>query len=280
MRKQLYGVFGNPVAHSLSPQIHQMFAEQAGIDLDYVRIEAPLDGLRRAVQEFVESGANGFNVTLPFKEEAAALVASASPAATAAGAVNTVLVGSNGSLSGENTDGAGLVNDLTINLGWQVEDMKILLLGAGGAVKGVLGSLLEQKPARIVVANRTLPRAEALVKTLNLARKQDESDCSACGFDDLVEPFDLIINGTSASLEGNLPGIAAVVIGDSTCCYDMVYAATDTVFSRWAQNQGALQTADGLGMLVEQAALAFEFWTGFKVKTEFVQTSQRAILRT
>lgn len=268
MRKQHYGVFGNPVAHSLSPQIHQMFAEQAGVDLDYVRLEAPLDGFRQAVSIFVEDGGSGFNVTLPFKKEAFELVSEASTEATDAGAVNTVIVDKNGRLFGENTDGKGLIKDIRINLGWEIRGRKLLVLGAGGAVRGVLGSILDQKPAQMVVANRTASKAETLVRNLMERNKNLKGeDCIALGFDELHQPFDLIINGTSASLGGDIPQVPPIIVGEQTCCYDMVYGAEDTVFNRWAQEKGAFKVSDGLGMLVEQAALAFKLWTGFEPDT-------------
>lgn len=269
MVKALYGVFGNPVAHSKSPQIHQVFADQAGIEIDYQKIEPSENEFQSKVKEFVAAGGKGFNVTLPFKEEAYALMSECSKRAARAEAVNTVVIEDEGRYFGDNTDGVGLVTDIIVNHGWTIADQKLLIIGAGGAVKGVLGSLVDEKPQHIVVTNRTLVRAEQLIK------HYDQSLCEAKGFNAINDHYDLIINGTSASLSGKIPEIPASVIGSKSRCYDMVYAADETLFNRWAIDLGAEEAVDGLGMLVEQAARAFELWTGYRPKTADVVSRLR-----
>ncbi|AYF89313.1 shikimate dehydrogenase [Pseudomonas sp. DY-1] len=252
-----YCVFGNPIGHSKSPLIHRLFAEQTGQPLTYEAVLAPLDDFTGCARRFFETGKGG-NVTVPFKEQAYQLAGSLSARAQRAGAVNTLKRLDDGSLLGDNTDGAGLVRDLTRNAGLDLAGKRILLLGAGGAARGVIEPLLAEKPAALVVANRTVEKAEALAQLF-----AELGPVSASGFDWLEEPVDLIINGTSASLAGDLPPISPSLIKPGhTVCYDMMYGKEMTAFNRWAAEHGAARTLDGLGMLVEQAAEAFLLWRG------------------
>jgi shikimate dehydrogenase len=257
-----YAVIGNPISHSKSPLIHRMFAEQTGQQLVYERIEAPLDGFAEATRQFLREGL-GVNVTLPFKEQAWQLVDDHSPAARRAGAVNTIARLADGSLFGDNTDGRGLVRDLEVNAGLPLAGLRILLVGAGGAARGVIQPLLAARPAQLCVVNRTVSRAEELATLFG-----DSGPISAAGMDWIEEPVDLIINATSASLGGGLPGINESLIRPGhTWCYDMMYASEPTVFNRWAAETGAARCIDGLGMLVEQAAEAFLLWRSVRPDT-------------
>jgi len=257
-----YGVFGNPIAHSKSPLIHRLFAEQTGQALSYDTLLAPLDDFAAFARAFLREG-RGANVTVPFKEQAYALAGQLTERARRAGAVNTLKTLADGTLLGDNTDGAGLVRDLTVNAGFALGGQRILLLGAGGAVRGVLEPLLAEQPAALVIANRTLANAERLVQQF-----ADLGPLTASAFDALDAPFDLIINGTSASLAGEVPPLAAKLIQPGhTLCYDMMYSAESTAFNRWAAAQGAARTLDGLGMLAEQAAEAFYVWRGVRPAT-------------
>ena len=254
-----YVVFGNPIGHSKSPLIHHLFAEQTGEALDYNTLLAPLEDFTGCAREFFLQG-RGANVTVPFKEEAYRLANALTERAQRAGAVNTLSKLADGSLLGDNTDGAGLVRDLTVNAGLSLAGKRILLLGAGGAVRGALEPLLAQQPASLVIANRTVEKAERLAELFD-----DLGPVSASGFDWLSEPVDLIINATSASLSGDVPPIAGSLIEPGkTFCYDMMYAKEPTAFCRWATEHGAAVAMDGLGMLVEQAAEAFYLWRGVR----------------
>jgi shikimate dehydrogenase len=254
-----YGVFGNPIGHSKSPLIHGLFAAQTGEPLSYETLLAPLEDFPEFARSFFAAGL-GANVTVPFKEQAFALADSLTPRARRAGAVNTLKKLDDGSLLGDNTDGAGLVRDLTVNAGVTLKGQRILLLGAGGAVRGVLEPLLAEQPAALVIANRTVAKAEQLAREF-----ADLGPVVASGFDWIDAPVDLIINGTSASLAGELPPIAASLIEPGhTLCYDMMYAKEPTAFNRWAFDHGAARCLDGLGMLVAQAAEAFQLWRGVR----------------
>lgn len=254
-----YCVLGNPVAHSRSPAIHAQFAAQCGQDMGYEAVLAPLNGFAVTVAQFIAAGGKGANVTVPFKEEAFRLSTRRSARAERAGAVNTLVFGAD-EIFGDNTDGAGLVRDLTVNAGLSLAGKRILLLGAGGAVRGALEPLLAQQPASLVIANRTVEKAERLAELFD-----DLGPVSASGFDWLSEPVDLIINATSASLSGDVPPIAgSLVEPGKTFCYDMMYAKQPTAFCRWATEHGAAMAMDGLGMLVEQAAEAFYLWRGVR----------------
>ncbi|WP_374322638.1 shikimate dehydrogenase [Aquipseudomonas alcaligenes] len=253
-----YGVFGNPIGHSKSPLIHRLFAAQTGQDLTYEALLAPLDDFAGYARAFFVEGRGG-NVTVPFKEEAYRLADELSERARRAGAVNT-LKKLDDRLLGDNTDGAGLVRDLTANAGLDLADKRILLLGAGGAVRGVLAPLLAERPQSLTIANRTVAKAEQLAHEF-----ADLGPVAAAGFDWLSEPVDLIINGTSASLAGELPPIdASLIQAGHTVCYDMMYGKQATAFNRWAAEHGAVRCIDGLGMLVEQAAEAFCVWRGVR----------------
>ncbi|MEG1041564.1 MAG: shikimate dehydrogenase [Pseudomonas sp.] len=257
-----YVVFGNPIGHSKSPLIHRLFADQTGQQLEYNTLLAPLDDFSMCAQGFFKQGL-GANVTVPFKEEAYRLVDSLTPRAQRAGAVNTLSKLADGSLQGDNTDGAGLVRDLTVNAGVQLTGKRILLLGAGGAVRGVLEPLLAHNPASLVIANRTVEKAEQLAREF-----ADLGPVAASGFSWLQEPVDLIINATSASLAGELPPISASLIeAGKTVCYDMMYGKEPTPFCRWASEHKAGKVLDGLGMLAEQAAEAFFMWRGVRPDT-------------
>ncbi len=259
-----YAVFGNPINHSKSPFIHTLFARQTQQQLTYEKIEAPVDDFVGFIRRFFAEGGKGANITVPFKEQAFHLVDQLSPRAKLAGAVNTLKLTDDGLLLGDNTDGAGLVQDLKYHLE-ELADKKILLLGAGGACRGVLGPLLEQKPAEIVIANRTVSKAEQLASEFAGLGKIRTSPFSA-----LTESFDLIINGTSASLSGTMPDLPSSVIGSATVTYDMMYGSHDTVFNCWAKEHGAIKTIDGLGMLVCQAAESFAVWRGIRPGTRQV----------
>lgn len=250
-----YAVFGNPIAHSKSPLIHRLFAEQTGQQMSYEALEAPLDDFAGTLRRFFQAG-QGANITVPFKEQAWRLADQLTERARRAGAVNTLKRLDDGQLLGDNTDGAGLVRDLTHNAGVALQGKRILLLGAGGAVRGVLAPFLAEQPQRIVLANRTLARARQLADEF-----ADLGALQAAAFDELEGTFDLVVNGTSAGLGGELPAISASVIKPGhTVCYDMIYGRETTTFNRWAHEQGAAVCIDGLGMLVEQAAEAFTLW--------------------
>ncbi len=262
-----YLVIGNPIAHSKSPQIHAQFAQQTGEAMVYERLLAPLDGFVDAVRSFIEHGGRGANVTLPFKLEAFALAEQRSERAQAAGAVNT-LVFDHGRIVGDNTDGVGLVRDISINAGVAITGKRVLLVGAGGAAQGVILPLLEQAPHSIILCNRTQHKAEDLVRQFSHPALQ------ACAIDALSDAYDLVINATSAGLSGDLPPLPATVFGTTTFAYDMIYAAQATSFMQLAQSHGA-QTRDGLGMLVEQAAESFYLWRGVRPDTTPVYKSLR-----
>ncbi|TXH73400.1 shikimate dehydrogenase [Thiobacillus sp.] len=260
-----YAVFGHPIAHSKSPQIHTAFARQTGQDMTYEAILAPLDGFADSIAAFIAAGGRGANVTVPFKEEAFRLANRLSPRAQRAGAVNTLSFDADGIL-GDNTDGAGLVADLTRNLHCTIVGQRVLLLGAGGAARGVIEPLLDQQPAALVIANRTVSRAEELAELFGRG-------VCACGFDAADTPFDLVINATAASLAGDLPPLSPRVFTPDTLAYDMMYGR-DTPFLDFARTHGA-RTADGLGMLVEQAAEAFHLWRGVRPDTASVIAALR-----
>jgi shikimate dehydrogenase len=263
-----YLVIGNPIAHSKSPQIHAQFAQQTGEAMVYERLLAPLDGFVGAVRYFIEHGGRGANVTLPFKLEAFALAEQRSERAQAAGAVNT-LVFDHGRIVGDNTDGVGLVRDISINAGVAITGKRVLLVGAGGAAQGVILPLLEQAPHSITLCNRTQSKAEELVQQFSHPALQ------ASAIDALGDAYDLVINATSAGLSGGLPPVPGTVFGADTFAYDMIYSAQATSFMQLAQSHGA-HARDGLGMLVEQAAESFYLWRGVRPDTTLVYKSLRA----
>ncbi len=258
-----YAVIGNPVAHSKSPFIHQAFAERTGEDLEYVRILGQPGHFDRAVTDFLASGGKGLNITVPFKEDAWRLADECSERAEAAGAVNTLILLPDGGLRGDNTDGVGLVRDLTANHGCKLAGAEILLLGAGGASRGVLRPLLETGPKRLVIANRTASKAEALaIDSAGLG------EVSGCGLDQLKgESFDVIINATAAGLTDEVPAIPDDILRPGGWTYDMMYGDRPTAFMRWGKAHGAGHVLGGLGMLVEQAAESFYLWRGILPET-------------
>ena len=258
-----YAVVGNPVGHSLSPRIHATFADQTGEELSYEATELPLDGFAAGIADLRQRGFRGLNVTVPFKQEAFAICDQRSSRAEQAGAVNTLSFGDAG-IAGDNTDGVGLVRDLVDNLGIAIEGRDLLVLGAGGAVRGVLGPLLARLPARLVLANRTPAKAEELAADFRALGNIDARPFAALG----AETFDLIVNGTAAGLASEIPPIEASLVGADTACYDMMYdLQAPTAFVAWARDHGAARTCDGLGMLVEQAAEAFFVWRGVRPDT-------------
>ena len=270
-----YAVFGNPIAHSKSPDIHRQFAEQTGQDLSYSKQLVADDGFEAAADAFFAGGGKGLNITVPFKQDAYAYVARTTPRARRAGAVNTLSLEADGTILGDTTDGVGLVSDIINNLGWEVRHKRVLVLGAGGAVRGVLEPLLAQQPQHIVIANRTVDKALQLSKGF-----AEFGYLLGCGFDMLDEQqFDLIINGTSAGLQGDLPPLPDSLIdaNGATACYDMLYGAKPTPFMQWAAQRGA-KVSDGLGMLVGQAAESFALWRGIRPETAAVIASLRAQL--
>jgi shikimate dehydrogenase len=269
-----YAVMGNPIAHSKSPMIHALFAKQTGQKLDYGAIQVEIGQFNEAVSEFRELGGRGLNVTVPFKRDAWRLVDERSDCAALAGAVNTIVVRADGSLYGDNTDGVGLVRDIKENQGVAIAAKKVLMLGAGGAVRGVLGPLLQESPAEVVIANRTPERAQELADAF-----EEYGRIEGCGFDDLDgSRYDIVINGTSASLKGEVPPLPEGILAKGAFCYDMMYGAEPTAFMVWADEEGCEQVSDGLGMLVEQAAESFLLWRGVRPETAPVIKAVRAAL--
>ncbi|WP_447043063.1 shikimate dehydrogenase [Vreelandella sp. H-I2] len=263
-----YCVFGNPINHSKSPLIHAEFAHQTQQAFEYTAEETPLDGFADAWRAFVDAGGRGANVTVPFKGDALALCDTLSHRARRAGAVNTLILGGNGRTYGDNTDGVGLVRDLTYHR-VALAGKRLLVVGAGGAVRGILEPLLTEQPSEIVVVNRTAAKAEQLVSDF-----ADLGRISGGGFDALNGTFDVVINGTSASLAGELLPLPDTVFPPHAWAYDMMYGAEPTVFLQWAGPRGA-KLLDGLGMLVEQAAESFFLWRNVRPETAPV----REILR-
>ena len=266
-----YAVMGNPVTHSKSPVIHKQFPHQFGHNIEYTALWVDLDGFAEAVDQFRTEGGKGLNVTVPFKLEAFRLADNLSDRARLAGSVNTIRFEADGKIFGDNTDGTGLVHDLTKNLGVHLRDKKILVLGAGGAVRGVLGPLLKQHPALLMIANRTVARAQELAKAFGHFGKVE-----ACGYDGLVgKRFDVVINGTSASLKGEVPPLPVNLFTNNAVAYDMMYGDKPTAFLEWAMLHGAATATDGLGMLVEQAAESYLLWHGVRPETRHVISALR-----
>lgn len=258
-----YAVMGHPISHSKSPFIHGRFASQTGQQVAYRAIHVQPGHFPAAVEDFRADGGRGLNVTLPFKEEAWSLADERQPRAERAGAVNTLWFETDGRLVGDNTDGEGLVRDLRDNWSVALTGRRVLLLGAGGAARGVLGAVLAEGPDELVVANRTPGRADALV-----ADWPEEAPLRGCGFDGVGEQaFDVIVNATSASLDGRVPSIPDTALAPGGCCYDMMYADRPTAFVEWGRARGAALSLDGLGMLVEQAAESFYLWRGVRPAT-------------
>jgi shikimate dehydrogenase len=251
-----YAVFGNPIKHSKSPSIHSLFAQQCSQIMQYRAVRVELDGFELAAKRFFEGGGAGLNITLPFKREAFDFADRLSARATRAGAVNTLTRAKDGAIEGDNTDGIGLVRDMVANLGWAVQGLRVLLLGAGGAARGVLEPLLRERPRQLLVVNRTPQRAQQLAVEF-----ADLGPIEGGAYDLIGErQFDLVINATSAGLSGESPPLPSSLLTERSCCYDMVYGAEPTPFMRWSAHHTAWAVADGLGMLVEQAAQSFYIW--------------------
>ncbi|TXT30136.1 MAG: shikimate dehydrogenase [Rhodocyclaceae bacterium] len=269
----LYCVFGNPIAHSKSPAIHAAFAAVSGQDLVYEARLAAVDGFKQAISEFVAAGGKGANVTVPFKEEAFRLATRLSERAARAGAVNT-LAFNGAEIFGDNTDGAGLVRDITHNLGFSLAGKRILLLGAGGASRGVIAPLLAEQPVSLFIANRSADKALLLAEAFSdMAPVDAGSFAKTAG-----KSFDLVINATSASLSGESLPLPPGIFASGSLAYDMMYGKGETLFLALAREQGAAQRADGLGMLVEQAAEAFFVWRSVRPATAQVLADLRAKL--
>jgi shikimate dehydrogenase len=259
-----YAVFGNPIKQSKSPVIHAAFATQCGHDIQYRAVRVELGQFAAAARRFFDGGGRGLNVTVPFKQDAFEFADVLSRRAQRAGAVNTLSREDDGSIHGDNTDGVGLVKDMVANHGWSIQGARVLIIGAGGAVRGVMEPLLLERPREVVIANRTAARATAL------AEEFSDLPCALEGGGYAIwenRQFDLIINASSAGLSGEMPDLPATLLTERSCCYDMVYGAEPTVFMRWAAQQAAWAVADGLGMLVEQAAESFYRWRKVRPET-------------
>ncbi len=269
-----YAVFGNPIAHSKSPFIHGLFAEEAKQVLKYEALLAPVDGFEKSLSEFWLNKGKGANVTAPFKEQAFKLCDELSELAQLAGAVNTLTLLDNGHVRGDNTDGVGLVTDLQRNFGSLV-GKRVLLLGAGGAARGCILPMLKAGIVELCIHNRTYSKAKELAELFS-----EYGHISAVESDDLIASFDIIINSTTSSISGDVPQIPESVIDEETNCYDMMYSNKMTLFNSWALSQGANKVADGLGMLVGQAAKSFELWRGIKPEVTTVLDTLRIKLDT
>lgn len=260
-----YAVIGNPINHSKSPFIHSAFAYQTGQALNYTTMLVSADDgeFNKAVQTFQQAGGKGLNITVPFKQQAWQIAQQRTDRAEKAGALNTLWFDENNIIHGDNTDGVGLVRDLTLNYQFSLKNRKILIMGAGGAVRGVLAPILAEQPTSCTIVNRTVSKAQALADLF-----QQQGDIHAVGYDELQGEYDLIINGTSASLQSQLPPLPETgLILDKTWCYDMMYSANDTLFIQWAKQHEVAKTIDGLGMLVEQAAESFYLWRNIRPET-------------
>lgn len=270
-----YGVIGNPIQHSLSPLIHTLFAEQTKQQLIYRPILVAVDSLASALNEFQAQGGKGLNITLPFKQQAFQLVNAHSERAMCAFAINTLKFNDEGDRLGDNTDGVGLIRDITLHHQFSIRGKKVLLLGAGGAVRGVIKPILQEEPSELVIANRTENKAQALAGEF-----LKYGSVRALTFSALVEnQFDLIINGTAASLSESSIELPENIMTNNAYCYDMVYGKGTTPFLHWAKSQGAKLCSDGLGMLVEQAAESFFIWRGVKPDTLPVLTKLKEMTR-
>lgn len=262
-----YAVFGYPVSHSKSPRIHSLFAEQTGESLLYTAEEVPAEKFVQTAKKFFKKGGSGLNCTVPLKELAFKFADRLTERARFAKAVNTLALQIDGSILGDNTDGVGLVTDLTVNQQISLTGKRLLILGAGGATRGILSPLMLENPAEIVIANRTLDKAVHLAKEFQTLSK----NIQGCGFFELENrQFDLILNATSASLSNELPPLPENILAVNACCYDLAYANEPTPFVLWGKKNNALKSVDGLGMLVEQAAEAFCLWRGVRPETQGV----------
>jgi shikimate dehydrogenase len=258
-----YGVMGYPVSHSRSPVIHRLFALQTGQDMQYELLQVGPEKLEPAIRQFQRTGGKGLNITVPHKAEVVKFADQLSERADTAGAINT-LAFRGGEIYGDNTDGIGLLRDLECNLGIDLDGANLLVLGAGGATRGIVAPLLQMRPRSLCIANRTLPRAEALVDQFSAL-----GPIAACAFDRIPvdDPYDLIINATSAGLRGEAPPFPEAAVSAQTVCYDLAYGLNPTPFSVWAREHGAARSIMGWGMLVEQAAESFHLWRGVRPDT-------------
>lgn len=261
---------GHPIGHSRSPAIHRQFAEQLGLEIEYTAIDVEPGHFPESVADFRQSGGHGLNVTVPFKLDAFNLATHRSERAELAGAVNTLMFEEGDAVFGDNTDGIGFIRDVTANLGQTITDKQVLIVGAGGAVRGILGPILEAGPKSLVIANRTVGKAEVLAELF-----RDLGDVNACGLDGIDGSFDLVVNGTAASLEGQAPILPETVFAPGAVAYDLMYASKPTAFLQWAASLGVKQVTDGLGMLVEQAAESFYIWLDRRPETASVITALR-----
>ena len=274
----IYAVFGNHIAHSKSPLIHGWFAEQTGQDMTYQALLAPEDDFQSHAETFFAEGGQGANVTVPFKLDALVFADKLSPRARRAGAVNTLQKGRNEEIYGDNTDGIGLVRDLMDNLGLDLNGKRVLLVGAGGAARGAAEPLINAGVGRLKIANRTPEKAQQLIKIFH--GLQPQAELAAGNWDSLEgSQFDLIINATSASLSGKVPPLPKGLFAPGAVAYDMMYAARPTPFMSWAEDVGASEVADGLGMLVEQAAEAFFLWRQVRPETTSILHRLRMLLQ-
>jgi shikimate dehydrogenase len=258
-----YGVMGYPISHSPSPVIHPLFALQTGQEMQYELLQVAPEKLETAVRQFQRTGGKGLNITVPHKRAVLSLVDQVSERAASAGAVNT-LAFRDSQIYGDNTDGIGLLRDLDVNLGVPLQGSNILILGAGGATRGIVGPLLEMQPRALRIANRTIDKAQIIAEHF-----ERYGPVAACGFNmvPVSEPYDLIINATSAGLRGEAPPYPAAAVSDTTFCYDLSYGLNPTPFSTWARKLGAAKSVMGWGMLVEQAAESFAIWRGIRPDT-------------
>jgi shikimate dehydrogenase len=264
----LYAVFGQPIQHSKSPQIHQLFAQQTQQKINYDAQEVSAEGFEQSVKTFFSQGGRGLNCTVPLKELAFQFADQLTPRAKVAKAVNTLLLNEEGVIVGDNTDGCGLVTDLMKNHQINLKQQRILILGAGGASRGIIRPIMGESPQKLVIANRTIDKAIALAAEFNVL-----GTITGCGFKALIgESFDLIINATSASLSNQLPFLPTGILAENGDCYDLAYGNEPTAFVRWGIEHQAVKSLDGLGMLVEQAAEAFYVWRGVRPETKTVMT--------
>ena len=258
-----YAVLGNPISHSMSPQIHSLFAEQMAISLEYQAIEVPLDKLGPYVTLFSSEGGKGLNITIPFKENAYLLCTDLTKRAKESGSVNTIQFDEKTKIIGDTTDGQGLLNDLIKNYNISLKEKTVLILGAGGTVRSIIQRLISEEIKEIVIVNRTVSRAEELEKKFN-----NKINIKAYSYEALPRrAFNLVINATSLSLSSKIPIISKEIINKNTFCYDLMYSNNETIFTKWAIENGAMRAVDGLGMLVEQAAESFFIWHGVKPDT-------------
>jgi shikimate dehydrogenase len=273
-----YCVFGNPIKHSKSPLLHSLFSRQTAQSLVYTAQCVDIDNFSTAATNFFKEGGKGLNITVPFKHEAYTFASSLTERAIRAGAVNTLFINEHNIVVGDNTDGIGLVEDITLNLNWRFKDMRILIMGAGGAVRGILEPVIKESPHSITIVNRTKEKAQKLANAFS-----DIFSITATSYPELNDgedfcDFDIIINASSASLSGELPALPNNIIDENTYCYDLMYAKELTPFLLWAKSKGSSVISDGLGMLVCQGAESFLIWRGVKPKTAEVIQHLRGLL--